>query len=211
MANPRGRRYFLLLYPEEDLTHKRALEIISEFYQYSSITHDRDVNFETGEVKKSHTHVVLEFKNPRYLQALAKDLGIQENYLQLCKNFDSCLSYLIHFDEMEKFQYDIDDVKGPLKIKLKKLLRKIGKDECDRMIDIFDIIDSHKGYLSTSSLNREMAKLGLWDVYRRSGSFILRHLDEHNYLCQGNDKMGNVMHKIGYQVDIDQFLLENGS
>jgi hypothetical protein len=204
-----------MLYPKEDITHKNAIEFIEKYYTYAMIVHDKDVNYETGETKKEHVHVVLEFKNARYVSGLAKELNIDPNYIQVCMSFDGALSYLIHFDEMEKYQYSIENVSGSLKVKLKKLLRNIGKDECDKVNDIFDIIDGYTGYLSLSILNREVVRLGLWDVYRRGGQFILKYLEEHNYNIvkerKSNDMFGGVFDKAIYQVDIDDFFNEFGS
>ncbi len=119
------------------------------------------------------------------------------------------LTYLIHFDIPEKYQYDKDEVQGPLRFELFKILNTINLNEDDKISRIFDIIDNHRGYLSISSLNRYILKQGLWAEYRRCGSFILRHLDEHNNIDRLHDKMGYIYDKVGYQIDMEEFLNEH--
>lgn len=218
--NARSRRFCFLLYPEDE-THVKALNIIKEKYKYAYILHDKDVYDENvydeeknilhgeGELKKAHYHVIVEFVNPRYKSGLCKTLGIEENYCQTCGDKKLMLTYLIHFDIPEKYQYDKNEVQGPLRFDLFKILKTINMNEDEKISRIFDIIDNHRGYLSISNLNRYMLKQGLWSEYKRCGSFILRHLDEHNHVDRLHDKMGYVYDKVNYQVDMEEFFDEH--
>lgn len=115
------RNHRVILYCE-DPSHVKALEIIKSNYDYAYILHDKDTYLEdkenetglhkVGELKKPHWHVVLSNKkgNSIYNTALAKKLGIEKNYIKVCDYLDEALLYLIHFQELEKYQYPIDDV-----------------------------------------------------------------------------------------------------
>ena len=65
MEKFRSRKFCLLLYPNEDKTHKKALEYIKLNYDYALIVHDKDTN-ENNEIKKAHTHVVVSFSNAKW-------------------------------------------------------------------------------------------------------------------------------------------------
>ena len=119
MKNERSLIWCLLLYPEEDLSHKEALKYISNTYECAYIVHDKDTDTH-GEIKKAHTHVVVKFPNYRWRTALGEELKITPNYLEKCRNMENALEYLIHFKDTDKFQYNFEDVKGILKNKLKK-------------------------------------------------------------------------------------------
>lgn len=177
-----NRRHLLMLYPQEDKTHKNALEyIIQNYEKYVYICHDKDTD-ENGELKKAHTHCIIEFPSARWNTAVAKELCITPNYIIEPEfGFDNCLEYLIHHKQKDKFQYSIDDCNGTLVGKLKDLLNKGTKSECEKVIDILNYIDDSKKYLSYSELIRYCCDIGVYDVLRRSGALIVKCLDEHNY------------------------------
>lgn len=173
------RRFRLLLYPE-DLIHLDALNYIVEHsFKYVYILHDKDVD-ENGELKKKHWHIVLECKNPRYISGLAKELKITDNYILPCDEFNYALEYLLHINKPSKYLYDISECHGNLVGKLKDLINKDFKSECEKVIDILDYIDAQNGYCSYSSLVRYCADVGSFDVLRRSGIVLVRCIDEHN-------------------------------
>ena len=125
----RDRKFCLLLYPLEDESHKNAIDVIKRSYDYAMITHDSDLD-EVGNLKKTHTHLVIRFNNPVWNSALAKDLGIEINYIQKCRSLERSLLYLVHYNEPDKFQYDTRKVQGSLKQKLLNYIKNSGKDEC---------------------------------------------------------------------------------
>lgn len=119
----RNRHWTLVLYPQEDETHKNALEYIEKTYEYAKIIHDKDVD-EQGEIIKEHTHVVMTTgNNPRWRSAVAEELGISLSKIEGC-NQTKQLLYLIHKENPDKWQYKIDEVEGNLKNKLVELLEK---------------------------------------------------------------------------------------
>lgn len=129
-----NRNYTLILYPE-DITHMYALTIIQQKYDYVMILHNKDV-LKSGEPKKEHYHVVIHFKSARYKKAVAKELGIEENYITGC-DLKAQLRYLIHIDDKDKYQYEIDEVKGTLK---KLFLDYIEVNRKNMSIEIKEII-----------------------------------------------------------------------
>lgn len=135
-----NRNYTLILYPE-DITHMYALTIIQEKYDYAMIKHDKDI-LESGELKKEHYHVIIHFKNARYKKAIAKELGIEENYLTGC-DLKAQLRYLIHIDDKDKYQYDMEEVEGTQNMK-KIFLSYIETNKRNISLEIKEIIQGIK-------------------------------------------------------------------
>jgi hypothetical protein len=178
MEKWRVRTVALLLYPE-DVTHQKALEKIKQSYDYAYILHDKDCD-EDGVIKKAHWHVVLRFKNQQWNSAIAKDLEITPNYIEKCKNFDNALQYLIHYNDSDKFQYSLDEVKGILKSRLKEKINISSKTEGEKVMDLIDYIESSDKKLSVKDLAKYCAENGYWAEFRRSATIFLKILEETN-------------------------------
>lgn len=121
----RSRVHMLLLYPDND-QHYKALHKIQQSYDFGAILHDKDVT-EDGEIKKAHWHVVVRTKNPTWSSAICKELEIEHNYIEDVKKFDNALQYLIHYNDIDKYQYSVNDVFGNLKTKLQESINKVEK------------------------------------------------------------------------------------
>lgn len=174
----RDRTMALMLYPE-DSTHVQAIEKIKESYDYAFILHDKDCD-EDGVVKKAHWHVVLRFKNQNWNSSVAKDLGIELNYIQKVKNFDNALQYLIHYNDTDKYQYDLSEVKGNLRSRLKEKINASNKTEGEKVMELIEWIESYDSIVSVKALAKYCAENGYWAEFRRSASIFIKILDEHN-------------------------------
>lgn len=178
--NFRNRVMLFLFYPE-DITHMNAFEYIKNNYDYASILHDKDVT-EDGEIKKEHYHVAVRFEgDARWASAVCKELGIKENYCQEIRGLDRTLQYLIHYNDSDKAQYDIELVQGPLKTKLIESINKIGKGESEKVVELIQFIEESNKPISVTEFASFCAKNGYWAEFRRSGSIFCKMLEEHNY------------------------------
>lgn len=183
----------LVLYPD-DQSHQDALLYIQEFLDYAYILHDKDFT-DTGEIKKSHYHVVIKYSNSKSISAISKELKIGENYITPTKkNYINGLRYLIHADDEDKFQYELDEVIGPLKKQLKKSLDK-DKDETDAVLELLELIEN-EDYLSMQSFVRLIANSGLWSYYRRNAYTFNLLLSEHNHeILKRNGSLHNIYYR----------------
>lgn len=184
----KDRKFCGVWYPEDN-SHCRALEYVIQNYKCAYILHDKDCD-EYGELKKPHWHVVFTLENgasPRYSSAIAKELEIEENYVQCCKKVDSALKYLIHIDNPEKYQYDVDEVYGELKIKLKEVMQKGSESEGERVNELLEYIVTRDEKITMLDFSRYCAINGYWDVFRRSGAIFIKIIDEHNNKYCQND------------------------
>lgn len=79
----------------------------------AGILHDKDVN-ENNESVKAYVHVVMQFKNQRSLQKLAKLLEEPQGsaFHQWRGNVNNAYSYLVHqtADATDKYPYSIEEV-----------------------------------------------------------------------------------------------------
>ena len=168
-----GRRFGLLLYPEEDPSHSKALGLLAS-ENFVGITHDKDLK-EDGELIKSHVHVVLSFPNSRWSSAVAKGLGISPQFVQVIRSEEAALLYLLHTNEPKKHQYSFDELYGPLKKKLKVLLVKNDKSEDDQaydlLIELKAFLDNDPRY-SPFDFALHCASTGRWALYRRASSIF---------------------------------------
>lgn len=114
MADKKFRSFAGTLYPDsESYDCEQLLSIIrSKFIDWAYILHDKDTD-ENGVLKKSHIHWVGR-ATPRCLSVVANFLGLPENNIEVVKNFDNMVMYLIHLNDIDKFQYSPDDVETNL-------------------------------------------------------------------------------------------------
>lgn len=113
-------RYNLIFYDKsivisfiEALKHSRGKNISQVLYAY--ILHDRDVIEETGELKKEHYHLWLEFPSSvkdRDLINLLEACGSNASALSHQKTDRNFLAYLTHntINSTLKKQYDLKDI-----------------------------------------------------------------------------------------------------
>lgn len=66
--------------------------------------------FFAGDLKKSHYHIVVHTDNPIILGRAAQKFGLTSNFVQEVKNRKQMIQYLIHMNNPEKTQYEIDEV-----------------------------------------------------------------------------------------------------
>lgn len=182
MKNVKGRYICGILYPDDNINHKHALYIIQQKYDYLSICHDKDkyifdvlddngnIIHKKGELKKPHYHILLHFSNPRYTNAVAKELQIEDNLLQKCSSADSYIIYLTHKDEPLKYQYDISDFSGTL---INKVMRVYDTpvDLESQFNCILDFIEANRG-ISYRELGRWCATYGYLSVFLKYQSYF---------------------------------------
>lgn len=156
-------------------------------YTYCAILHTEDeydsddapTAEQVGQKKKPHWHVVLTLKNPRFRNPLADELGIKPNYIEVCRNRDGALLYLVHDGYPNKYQYDPSQCFGSLAVSVLKLLAD--DNESSRVLRILDILDSLPVPTTYRQLLVKCCELDLYGDFRRMGTGILRLLDEHNH------------------------------
>lgn len=174
----RNRTIGLLLYPE-DLTHVQALDKIKASYDYIGILHDKDCD-EDGVIKKAHWHIILRFPQAKWNTAVCKELGIESNYTEELRSFNNAMMYLIHANDPDKYQYDISEVFGTFKDKLKEIMNSQDKSEGEKVVELIEYIENYEGRLTVTQFAKYCAKNGYWAEFRRSGAIFCKMIEEKN-------------------------------
>jgi hypothetical protein len=77
---------------------------------YAYIFHDKDKDKE-GNLIRPHIHIALRLKYPYETKYISEWFGVKEQYIEKCKsNWVGMLSYLIHKNKEEKYQYKDEEV-----------------------------------------------------------------------------------------------------
>lgn len=74
------------------------------------INHDKDFNEDTGDIVEEHTHIYLEYTNPRKVSTVANLLEVEPNFIEIIRNKKGYLRYLTHMDQNDKHRYGADEV-----------------------------------------------------------------------------------------------------
>lgn len=101
----RFRHFMILLYPEDDYFQDVLRDIKGSFRNYAYIKHIPE-----SDEKKEHLHLILSLDNPRSEISLAKRLCIEKRLIQHVKSLRGSCRYLVHADDEDKYQYDLNQV-----------------------------------------------------------------------------------------------------
>ena len=93
----RVRKFFFSCYLNEEEVHNAIVTMSPVKWAY--ILHDSDVEKETGEIKKAHYHVYMEFENDRSFSRIAEVFHIAVNNVQKAKSTRGAIRYLNHLHE----------------------------------------------------------------------------------------------------------------
>lgn len=101
----RYRHFMILLYPEWQNFKEILQDLKGSFKNYAYIKHIPE-----EEEKKEHIHFILSLDNPRTIDSLSKRIEVPSNLIQRIKSLRGACRYLIHKDNEDKYQYDLDQV-----------------------------------------------------------------------------------------------------
>lgn len=168
--------FAMVLYKDStSYDYDKIINYIEKNYKYYAyIEHDEDVDN-----KKVHTHVLMHFDNKRYNTGVAKELNIPSNYI-INVNLIPYLRYLIHFDDEDKKQYSLDDVHGPLKLRLQEIISSNKKTETEQVCYIISYISDSKQWLTITELSLFVIQNGCYSAFRRNYSFFKDLVLDHN-------------------------------
>lgn len=120
----RARGFAFVLYPESAPENWRS--IIDDFHvQWAeSPLHCFDVNEGTGEVKKPHWHIVLNFDSVKTCDQVKKLIEPLNGTIPIMLNsVKGMIRYFAHLDNPEKYQYPVDQIIGHGGMDVADLLR----------------------------------------------------------------------------------------
>lgn len=158
----RYRHFMILLYPEWDNFKNILGDLKGSFKNYAYIKHIPE-----SEEKKEHIHFILSLDNARSIKSLSKRIDVPENLIQNCKSLRSSCRYLIHKDDEDKFQYNLDQVvvSHSFKSTYFKSFDDLLSDE-EILDNIYAFIDSYKD-LGSIRLEIELTKYVCANAFER--------------------------------------------
>ena len=175
----RYRNFMLLLYPEWRDFADILQDIKGSFKRYAYIKHIPE-----EEEKKEHLHLILSLDNPRTIESLSKRVGIPKNLIQSIKGLRGSCRYLVHMDNEDKYQYELDQVIVSNAFKdtfYKSFDDLLSEDEM--LNNIFSFIDDYKK-LDRVLLEVELVKYvnanGFSTIFKRYYNSICKYI---NYVC----------------------------
>lgn len=176
MEEKKHNCYTMILYKDStSYNYNKIIEYIEKYIdRYAYIEHKKE-----EENAKDHTHVILYFNNKRYINSVAKEFSSTPVDLNLvaCK-LVPMLRYLIHYDDEDKIQYKIEDVKGPLSDKLKSIING-GNNDKEHLNDIIKFIYD-LDYVSYQSIFIYCLNMEYFSTYLRYYAVIRDIINEHN-------------------------------
>lgn len=146
----RYRNFMILLYPEWGSFEEILQDLKGSFKNYAYIKHIPE-----SDEKKEHMHFILSLDNPRSEISLAKRLGIDSRFVKRMKSLRGGCRYLIHIDNEDKYQYNLEQV--IVSKSFKSVYYKAFDDlMCDEEVldNIYNFIESYK---NSSAIDLEIA------------------------------------------------------
>lgn len=158
----RYRHFMILLYPEDNYFNDVLQDIKGSFKNYAYIKHIPE-----EEEKKEHLHLILSLDNPRSELSLSKRLEIDKRLIKHIKSLRGSCRYLIHKDNEDKFQYNLDQVivSNSFKSTYFKAFDDLLSDE-EILLNIYGFIDDNKS-LDTIKLEIELTKYVCNNAFER--------------------------------------------
>lgn len=150
----RSHNFDIVIY--EDTTDYDYFEVLRKVLaceSFAYIKHDKDLSSDNT-LKKVHYHIILHFSNCRTINSISNYLGVPSNYINSIKSLKGAIRYLVHRDNDDKFQYNINDISYS-----ENFTEKINyaftneKTQHDILITILNYIDSCK-FISLNDLFR---------------------------------------------------------
>lgn len=135
-------RYFTcILYADDKNFDKYFDFIIKNYLNITYILHNRDLT-EDGTLKKAHYHFVFKVgENARSVKSISEEINLPIQYIEGC-NHDSMLLYLLHINQPNKTQYNVNEILGD-RTRLLQLLEK-QKDNNLRYKELLDFVVNNR-------------------------------------------------------------------
>lgn len=185
----------ILLYPDCD-GHVNAFAKILKRYDYTYILHDKDtVESELEEhnllggldgeelteedkelLKKKHYHILLHLPSKREPTQIAKELMIQQRFVQRVSSRDAMLMYLVHTGLYYKHQYSPNEVVSNRPSLFREALSRYSTDT-EKLLKCIDIIQNKNCFTFTFAMQM-LANAGLTTFALKHTSAIRQFVDD---------------------------------
>lgn len=182
MKDKRFYNFILVIYEDDELFQQQFANLQIN-YKSIYIRHDKDIDEETGETKKPHYHFIIKLKNAKTISAISKETYVAEHMIEpVKKSFDGSLRYLIHFNNDNKYQYDLSEVRCLDDKLMARFIKAVNVElsEEEKVERIEEFIHNTHAHVELRHLGAYVRKINKWDAFRRNMTYFKAILDEHN-------------------------------
>ena len=175
----RSKSFTMELYPEWNEVFYNIIAYVKQF-KYAYIIHDKDIK-DDGQLKKTHCHVVILYGGRRTLSSVQneyKKWGLEPRFVETC-NERAMLRYLIHKDDLDKYQYSREEIQTNVPSRVEVALQ----DEITAEI-AFNLLNEYiyenQEYIPQYQFNKYAYENNLMIGLRKYSSAFGNALKEHN-------------------------------
>jgi len=179
----RSNKWAFLIYQES--APENYLDILEEMHIPFVLSpwHDKDVNKETGEFKKSHKHGVLFFESLKsYTQVseLLTEKLYTPSHVEIVMSPKGMYDYFIHAENPDKTLYSIDEIESGCGFELEQFL--ITNNNEEYLSTVIDIIEEHN-FTEFNNLVRyaRVENPSLLNLIINKTYFFAKYLDSRRY------------------------------
>lgn len=180
----KSRYWAFIVYPEsvkenwENILEEKGLQFCI------SPIHDRDMN-PTGEPKKEHYHVLLEYEGPKTYKTVKEEI-CDEIGATIPKKIESLRGYyryLVHADNLEKAQYKWEDIREYNGFKVDLTSTEVNMI----MRKICEIIETTKikEYSDLMDYFKDIGDMDYWDVASNHTYFFDKYITSKRHKVMG--------------------------
>ena len=140
----RSNKWAFIIYQES--SPENYLEILESLRVPFVLSpwHDKDINSETGEIKKSHRHGALYFdslKSYSQVSELISDKLNGPSHVEIVLSPKGMFNYFTHADNPDKTLYNVEDIESGCGFEIDKFLLEQNSDNF--MNEVIDIIEEN--------------------------------------------------------------------
>lgn len=140
----RSNKWAFLIYQES--SPKNYLEILESLRVPFVLSpwHDKDINSETGEIKKSHKHGALYFDSLKSYSQISELISNKLNgpsHVEIVLSPKGMFNYFTHADNPDKTLYNVEDIESGCGFEIEKFLLEQNSDNF--MNEVIDIIEEN--------------------------------------------------------------------
>lgn len=140
----RSNKWAFLIYQES--SPENYLEILESLRVPFILSpwHDKDINSETGEIKKSHKHGALYFdslKSYSQVSELISDKLNGPSHVEIVLSPKGMFNYFTHADNPDKTLYNVEDIESGCGFEIDKFL--LEQNSNNFMNEVIDIIEEN--------------------------------------------------------------------
>ena len=184
----RSNKWAFLFYKES--APENYLEILEELQIPFVLSpwHDKDINRETGEFKKSHKHGVLFFESLKSYSQVSELLTEKLNtpsHVEVVMSPKGMYDYFIHAENPEKTLYNIEDIESGCGFELDKFL--IEQNSNLFLETVIDVITDND-FTEFEDLVHYAKDISLLGLIIERTYFFTKFLDSRRYNPQNNKK-----------------------